>query len=64
MTKQVCRDVLITVAMDRFIAGLDEAGQYQNASKSACAALYVLDCGEAVERKRPKPADSRSGSGL
>ncbi|MCI0754315.1 type II toxin-antitoxin system ParD family antitoxin [Teichococcus vastitatis] len=52
MTRQICKNVSITPAMDRFIAERIASGRYQNASEVVRAALRVLEREEAIEQER------------
>ncbi|MFC4167148.1 type II toxin-antitoxin system ParD family antitoxin [Teichococcus aestuarii] len=52
MPRQICKNVSITPAMDRFILERVSSGRYQNASEVVRAALRVLEREEAVEQER------------
>ncbi|PWC28789.1 type II toxin-antitoxin system ParD family antitoxin [Teichococcus aestuarii] len=52
MPRQICKNVSITPAMDRFILERVSSGRYQNASEVVRAALRVLEREEAIEQER------------
>jgi antitoxin ParD1/3/4 len=52
MNRQICKNVSITPAMDRFITERASSGRYQNASEVVRAALRVLEPEEAIEQEQ------------